>query len=224
NSELYNPDVANPDVANPNASKSAIANPDVANPDVANPDVANPDVANPDVANPDVANPNVMNPDVANPDVANPLISDASYPVTNDGNTTASYTVKLVGTGPDSSAHLQLILNKQYRTPVGINCVLSEENQNTLQANARKPVIKDPASVTHPETTNPDVPNTTIALAPGETALITLRGNVDVGTMEEIIQKVTPVVVAHAANTGSTTPVFSAPLTVITATLPDATP
>ncbi len=136
--ELYNPDVANPDVANPNESKSAITNPDVANPDVANPDVANPDVANPDVANPDVANVNVMNPDVANPDVANPLVSDASYPVTNTGNTTASYTVKLVGTTPDPSAHLQVILNKQYRTPVSANCILAEETQNTLQANALK--------------------------------------------------------------------------------------
>jgi len=220
--ELYNPDVANPDVANPNASKSAITNPDVANPDVANPDVANPDVANPDVANPDVANVNVMNPDVANPDVANPLVSDATYVATNTGNTSASYTVKLVGTAPDASAHLQLILNKRYRTPVSANCVLSEEAQNTLQANVLKPVIKDPSDLADPDVANPDVANPTLSLAPGETALITLRGNVDVGTMEEIIQKVTPVVVAHAANTGSTTPSFAAPLAIVTATLPDA--
>ena len=189
---------------------------------VANPDVANPDVANPDVANPDVANVNVMNPDVANPDVANPLISDASYPVSNTGNTTASYTVKLVGTAPDPSAHLQLILNKQYQTPVGANCILSEETQNTLQANALNPIIRDPSNLTDPDVANPDVANTTIALAPGETALITLRGNVDVATMQQIIQNVTPVVVAQAANTGSATPSFSAPLTIVTGSLPDA--
>jgi hypothetical protein len=221
--ELYNPDVANPDVANPNALKSAIPNPDVANPDVANPDVANPDVANPDVANPDVANVNPMNPDVANPDVANAVVSDATYIVSNLGNTAASYKVKLVGTAPPSSARLQLILNKRYVTPVSSNCVLAEEAQNTLQANILKPAIKDPSEPANPDVANPDVANATLSLQPGETALITLRGNVDTNTMEEIISQVTPVVVAHAANTGDATPQFAAPpLAIRTTSLPDA--
>src|SRR6267142_5022269 len=225
--EIYNPDVANPDVANPNELKSALANPDVANPDVANPDVANPDVANPDVANPDVANvnfmnPDVANPDVANPDVANPLVSDATYIMTNDGNTAASYTVKLVGTSPGGPVRLQLIINKRYLTPVNRDCNLVEEAQNTLQTNVRKPVIKDPAEAPNPDVANGSIDNATLSLLPGETALITLRGNVDVAAMKEIVSKVTPVAVAHAANTGTTEPAFSAPLTIRTTVLPDA--
>ncbi|MCA1829046.1 MAG: hypothetical protein LC689_19145, partial [Myxococcales bacterium] len=215
--EIYDPDVANPDVANPNEGKSAVPNPDVANPDVANPDVANPDVANPDVANPDVANVNVTNPDVANPDVANSTISDATYAITNDGNTSASYTVKLVGNAPPG-AKLQLIVNKSYRTPVAVQCNLKEETQNTLQSNVLHPNILDPASpdVANPDVANPDVANSTLSLQPGERALITLRGNVTLTTMQQIVTTVTPVVVAQAANTGSTKPtVATAPLTII---------
>jgi alpha-tubulin suppressor-like RCC1 family protein len=222
--ELYNPDVANPDVANPNENKSAIPNPDVANPDVANPDVANPDLATPDVANPDVANPdvanvNVMNPDVANPDVANPLVSDATYMTTNNGNTAAAYDIKLVGSGPGKTlnAPLQLIVNKSYRTPVGFNCYLREETQNTLQSNVREPVIFDPADIS-----TPDVANATLWLLPGETGMITLRGYVALEVMEQFVSHVTPVVVAQAANTGEERPRFSAPLTIITTALPDA--
>jgi hypothetical protein len=219
--EVYNPEVANPEVANPNEAKSAIANPEVANPEVANPEVANPEVANPEVANPEVANVNVMNPEVANPEVANNLVSDATYTASNVGNTSASYRIKLVGTAPDS-AKLQLIVNKSYATPVSVNCTLREETQNTLQTNVLKPVVSDPSDLGNPEVANPEVANATLSLQPGEKALITLRGNVDVPTMREIVSHITPVVVAHAANTGTTTPSFAVPpLTIITAAVPD---
>jgi putative Ig domain-containing protein len=183
--------------------------------------VANPDVANPDVANPDVANVNTMNPDVANPDVANALVSDATYTATNVGNTTASYRIQLVGSAP-ASARLQLIVNKSYLTPVSANCVLREETQNTLQTNILHPTISDGSDLGNPDVANPDVANATFSLQPGENALITLRGNVDVPTMKQIVAGVTPVIIAHAANTGTTTPVFSAPLTIRTTALPDA--
>ena len=110
NSELFNPDIANPDIANPDIANPDIANPDIANPDIANPDIANPDIANPDIANPDIANPDIANPDIANPDIANPdiangAISDATWKLTNKGNTTATYTVQFLLNGviPNSS-------------------------------------------------------------------------------------------------------------------------
>jgi len=142
--------------------------------------------------------------------------------MTNDGNTAASYTVKLVGTSPGGPVRLQLIINKRYLTPVNRNCNLVEEAQNTLQTNVRKPVIKDPAEAPNPDVANGSIDNATLSLLPGETALITLRGNVDVAAMKEIVSKVTPVAVAHAANTGTTEPAFSAPLTIRTTALPDA--
>ena len=74
----------------------------------------------------------------------------------------------------------------------------------------------------HLDVANGSIDNATLSLLPGETALITLRGNVDVAAMKEIVSKVTPVAVAHAANTGTTEPAFSAPLTIRTTSLPDA--
>jgi hypothetical protein len=221
--ELYNPDLANPDLANPNALKSALANPDLANPDLANPDLANPDLANPDLANTDLANVNKLNPDLANPDMANAVVSDASYILTNKGNTNASYRIRLVGSAP-TSAKLQLILAKRYLTPVAFNCLLVQETQNTVQASVPRPPIVDPASpdLANPDLANPDLANATLSLQPGETAQITIRGNVDLPTMMQIISGLAPVAIAQAANTGTTTPQISAPLFITTARLPDA--
>jgi uncharacterized protein YjbI with pentapeptide repeats len=219
--ELYNPDLANPDLANPNALKTALANPDLANPDLANPDLANPDLANPDLANPDLANVNILNPDLANPDMANAIVSDATYVLTNKGNTTASYRIRLVGTSP-ADAKLQLVLSKRYLTPVSYNCALVQEGQNTVHANVLNPPVTSPSDLTNPDLANPDLANATISLQPTETARVTVRGNVNLTRMAQIITGLAPVAVAHAANTGATTPQISAPLLITTAQLPDA--
>lgn len=222
--EVYNPDLANPDLANPDLANPDLANPDLANPDLANPDLANPDLANPDLANPDLANVGVTNPDLANPDLANPdlanfSVSDATYTLTNEGNTTASYKIKLVGTVP-GDVKLQLILSRRYLTPVAFQCKLAEEAQNTVDANVARPPVTDPSNpdLANPDLANPDLANATLSLAPGERARVTIRANVDLARMAQIIAGLTPVAVAHAANTGTTTPQVSLALT---ATLPD---
>jgi len=222
--ELYNPDLANPDLANPDLANPDLANPDLANPDLANPDLANPDLANPTVADPDLANVGVSNPDLANPDLANPdlanfSVSDASYTLANNGNTTASYKIRLVGTAP-SDVKLQLILSKRYLTPAAYNCVLTQEAQNTIQANVLRPPVTDPSNpdLANPDLKNPDLANATLSLGPGERARVTIRANVNLQRMLQIIAGLTPVATAHAANTGTTTPQISLALA---ASLPD---
>jgi len=50
---------------------------------------------------------------------------------------------------------------------VSINCVLGDENQNTLQANALHPLNSATRpNLADPDLSNPDVANTTLALAP----------------------------------------------------------
>ena len=224
--EVYNPDVSNPDVSNPNAPNPDVSNPDVSNPDVSNPDVSNPDVSNPDisnltVSNPDVSNSNVANPDVSNPDVSNPdvsnqSVSDATYVVTNAGNTSASYHVKLIGT-PPASAHLQLIVSTTYQTPISLNCHLVQQQQNSVVANIVNPVFEDASNLTDPDITDPNASNATFYLHPGQTALVTLRGTVDTATMQNVVTQVAPVLIPHAAQT------YAAPLFVTISALPDAT-
>jgi len=225
--EAYNPDLANPDLANPDLANPDLANPDLANPDLANPDLANPDLANPTVADPDLANVGVSNPDLANPDLANPdlanfSVSEASYTLTNQGNTTASYKIRLVGASP-SDVKLQLILSKRYLTPGAHKCVLIQEAQNTIQANVPRPPVTDPSNpdLANPDLANPDLANATLSLAPGERARVTIRANVNLARMRQIIAGLTPVAVAHAANTGTTTPPVSAALFIPTSRLRD---
>jgi hypothetical protein len=224
NAEVHNPDIANPDIANPDISNPDIANPDIANPDianpdianvqVANPDIANPDIANPDIANPDIANPDIANPDIANPDIANQSLTDTTWTITNDGNTTSAFTIKLLLTDPNftldpSLVVVQLVLRKVYTTPVAINCELALHGHNVLLANIVHPqftTVADLANpdIANPDIANPDIANATLWLAPGEEAKITLR-TLDKNIHDDYTfvpaEQVIPVAVAQAVNT-----------------------
>ena len=204
NPDISNPDISNPDISNPDISNPDISNPDISNVQVANPDISNPDISNPDISNPDISNPDISNPDISNPDISNQSLTDTTWTITNDGNTTSAYSVKLLLNGaqptPDQVA-LQLILRKVYTTPVAINCTLALHAHNVLLANIVNPVFSDPAEVNNPDISNPDISNATLWLAPGETAKITLRvmdKNTGDGVTFDAATAVTPAVVSQA--------------------------
>ena len=243
NTELFNPDIANPDIANPDIANPDIANPDIANPDIANPDIANPDIANPDIANPDIANPDIANPDIANPDIANPdiangAISDATWKLTNKGNTTATYTVQfLIDRVIPSSIKSQLIINKTYSTPVANGCSLTTQPQTAVVANIVNPTLLNQKTlgrvrsvilaharahnglrVAQPrdsvsDITDDGLDNATVSVGPGETLNITLRFyNPDKNTPLPFDpgKDITVITISHATNTGGTQPPIAA--------------
>ena len=230
NAEVHNPDIANastrnPDIANPDIANPDIANPDIANVTILNPDIANPDIANPDIANPDIANPDIANPDIANPDIANGSLSDTTWFMKNTGNTAASFTVKLgLNVQLPAGFKSQLIAHKVYTTPVVQGCDVKTQPQTVLLANIPNPVFVDGGianpDIANPDIANPDIANLTIALAPGDTARITLRvldPNRNDTVTFNAAQAVTPAVVAQAVNTveaqqGMTQPTVAAPL------------
>jgi pentapeptide MXKDX repeat protein len=181
NAEVYTPDLMNPDLMNPD-----LMNPDLMNPDLMNPDLMNPDLMNPDLMNPDLMNkgevsvselnPDLMNPDLMNPDLMNGALSDTVWTLTNDGNTTAAYDVRLVLRKPvPPGFNTQLLLYKTYLTPVARKCKLTEETQNVLLANIPSPRYDLPGDslVSDPADGSPKHP--TLWLAPGESAKVTLR-------------------------------------------------
>jgi hypothetical protein len=240
NAEVYNPDIANPDIANPDIANPDIANPDIANPDIANPDIANPDIANvqvynPDIANPDIANPDIANPDIANPDIANPDIAngslgeytDGTWTITNQGNTTAGYDVKLLSDPLPPGFQAQLLIHRGHSTPLAVGCDLAVQRQTILVANIPNPIFLDPLSpdFANSDATNPDLTNATFSVGPGtDWVQVTLRlfdaipG--DAVTGRDVLNGVTPVIVAQGVNTieaarGSRTP----PVAVPTSTL-----
>src|SRR4051812_40396997 len=208
NAEVVTPDIANPDIANPDIANPDIANPDIANPDIANVSVVNPDIANPDIANPDIANPDIANPDIANPDIANGGLADVVWTATNTGNTAAAYSTRLFLTSSDVPAgtKLQLIVNKQYKTPVALDCELKTMTQNQVVVNVTQPRI-EPVSAAG--SSDPNDPNgVTFFLAPGETAQIVLRVFVPVrdvavarAAARAVLRAVVPAVQAQAVST-----------------------
>jgi hypothetical protein len=236
NAEAYNPDITNPDITNPDITNPDITNPDITNPDITNPDITNPDITNPDITNPDITNPDITNPDITNPDITNPditngALTDYTWGVSNQGTTSASYTVKLLLNGAiPPGIKVQLVLHRVYKTPIVVDCELGEQSQNVLLANIVNPrFVTSAAGLTNPDITNPDITNATLALAPGESARITLRvidPDRNDGITFNAAANVSPVVVAQAVNTvdvaqGSTTPPFTTPaLVVLAATLP----
>ena len=209
NAEVSNPDISNPDISNPDISNPDISNPDISNPDISNVQVANPDISNPDISNPDISNPDISNPDISNPDISNSTpgddaMRDTTWTVTNDGNTTTSFSVKLLLNGLQPSPNqiaLQLILHKVYFNQVAVACVLKNQPHNQLLANITNPVFANPQTLTNPDVQNSSASNATLWLAPGESAKITLRVrdlNVADAVTFEAAQLVTPVVVPQA--------------------------
>ena len=228
--ETHNPAIANPAIANPAIANPAIANPAIANPAIANPAIANPAIANPAVvaalnpaiANPAIANPAIANPAIANPAIANQSVTDATYPVTNAGNTTTSYAVKLFQKAPlPAGVNLQLILTKQSLVPVAQGCDLKQQIQNIVVASIPNPVFTPAGSLGDPDLPDPSVTNATIALNPGETGQLIIRANVsDPAVMQNLLSNtLVPVAVAHPANTGVAIP--SATLAILSSTLAD---
>jgi len=263
NSTLTNPNPSNPNPSNPNPSNPNPSNPNPSNPNPSNPNPSNPNPSNPDLAslisNPNPSNPNpsnttpatsgVVNSGLANPNPSNPNpsnpnpsntnlsdqpVSDATYTVTNTGDTSASYHVALAGQDPGHS--LQMIISKAYETPtVSSNadgtpgCALVTQTQIIVQSNIINPVVNpnpSNASLSDPGITDPSDSNVTFQLRPREQAFITLRGfdvSNDPTQWLSLLNGTTPIVISQAANTDTNTHTVSVPggVFILTSVLPD---
>jgi hypothetical protein len=235
NKDITNPNITNTSYLNPNITNTSTPNMDVTNVSATNPNITNPNITNPNITNPNITNPNITNPNITNPDITNGSIQDVTYPITNNGNTTASYTVKTAtnSTVPGGIV-LQLLINKLYQTPVAVNCQLGVQTHWVTVANITNPKL---FTVADPNITNPDITNSTpnegsVTLAPGETAYITVRvvNPTPALTPFNPITAITPVTVPQAVNTTTvlsnpgnpnlTAPPVFPPITVLTVALP----
>ena len=239
NPSIQNPSiqnaVLNPSIQNPSIQNPSIQNPSLQNDAVANPSIVNPSIQNPSIQNPSIQNPSLQNPSIQNADVVSGDVEDTTWVISNDGNTAASFAIKLVLNRPVPTGFgSQLILHKTYSTPAAQDCTLAEQPHTILLANIPNPTfatVQDP-SIQNPSIQNPSIQNPTISLAPGESADVTLRitdPNRFDGTVFNAAAAVTPAVVAHSVNTtdaaqGITQPPVAMPLTITTAALASATP
>ena len=223
--EVYTPDIGTPDIGTPDIGTPDIGTPDIGTPDIGTPDIGTPDIGTPDIGTPTYATPDIGTPDIGTPDIGTNSVSDTTWPVTNDGNTTASYSTKLLKTGdiPDG-VKLQLILHQSYRTPVDHNCVLSTETHQILLNNvSNPPVLTSTNGIGAPDIGSPSV--ATVSIPPGESVNLTVRV-VDPNHLHRHIPAtsfLTPVIIAHAVgtadlNSGNLQPAISL---VITTPIPD---
>src|SRR5579872_1394993 len=245
--EFYNPAILNPAILNPAILNPAILNPAILNPAILNPAILNPAILNPAILNPNfvvalnpailnpaILNPAILNNAVANPAILNPAIlntpvSDANYTITNEGNTSATYQLQLFQSGAlPASAVFQIILTKTYLTP-GVSptdgCTYGGQVNNEVIASIDNPAfVTNPAQLGNPAILNSAINNPTFSMAPGDTVQITLRANLTVPELANVVlPNLTPVVAAQAVNTvdvakGITTPPIS--LLISTTSLP----
>ena len=153
NPSLQNPSIQNPHLQNPSLQNPSLQNPTLQNDAVANPSIVNAGVSNPSLQNPSLQNPSLQNPSIQNVDLTNAGFSDTNWVLTNEGNTTASYTVNLLlNEPPPAGFATQLILHKTFKTPAADGCTLKEQAHTILLAN-----IPNPQFVTDP--TNPSLQN-----------------------------------------------------------------
>jgi putative Ig domain-containing protein/galactose oxidase-like protein/Kelch motif protein len=231
--EFYNPGVASPGVASPGVASPGIASPGIANPGVASPGVASPAVIvalNPGVASPGVANPGVASPGIASPGLANEAVTDATYAITNEGNTSASYTVQFFQSGtPPAGAKFQVILSKLSFTPQAVGCQLQQVATNVIIANVTNPVfVTDPNQLGSPGVASLGIQTPTLNLAPGDSGQITIRSNLSLSAAEDFFVRhpaLSPAVASQGVNTvdvkaGNLTPPISLIITTTSASLP----
>jgi hypothetical protein len=227
NANISNPNV-NANISNANISNANISNPsinaNISNANISNPDIASANISNANISNSTISNANISNANISNANISNAPVSDATYTITNAGNTTGSYAVKLAGNAP-SNANLQLILSKAYQTPTNLNCQLALQTQIVPVVNVNSPLVQgfSTASLGDPAITDPTIPNATVTLAPGESALVTIRGNLDPVAMQNVPTLLAPVVTAHATNTNSDNRKFVIALFIPSPTLPAGT-
>ena len=99
-------------------------------------------------------------------------VTDVSWSVENQGDATAAYSFDLLGETP--SVPYQLLIYRVNTTPTSEGCNLSEEEHHELLLSIEDP---EPLSPTrrHESLQNPTRRHNTFFLAPGETAICTLR-------------------------------------------------
>jgi hypothetical protein len=183
--EVHNPNVKGKSITN--ASAEYLINPNVKGPNVKGFDVVNSDAANPNVKG-EALNPNVKGSNIAAPNVKGTSISEITWEVTNEGNTTTPYTFDTFVTynapdpddvPPEEAVQFQLLIYKVYLTPAANGCALGTEEHHELIANIPSPNVKGPnvkgtplntLNVVPPE----DAKEATFWLNPGEKALVKL--------------------------------------------------
>jgi hypothetical protein len=215
---ISNLNISNIDPAILNISNLNISNLNISNLNISNPDAAALNISNLNISNSAAANLNISNLNISNLNISNAPLTDATYAISNTGNTSHSYRVAVFGNNPNN-VPVQVILTKNTTTPTSVSCTLQNIPQSVVVSNVDGATIAPTlGAATTPNITDSASTNTTVALAPGEVAFVTLRAPVTPDQMTTLVQGLTPVVTSHGINTNGSVPDFAVLLFVQTGT------
>jgi len=216
NQNITNADPAIQNITNQNITNQNITNQNITNVSPAVQNITNQNITNQNITNTTAANQNITNQNISNQNITNTPFTDATYAVTNTGNTAHSYRIALLG--PNTNAPpLQLIVTKNSTTPTAAGCDLQSVPQSLALARAdTAPVTTSLSSASNPNIPDGAETNATVAIAPGETVFVTLRGQLTKDQMAALVQQLTPVVTAHGTNTNGVNPDFALLLSIQT--------
>ncbi len=177
---VRNPDIGSPDIGSPDIGSPDIGSPDIGSPDIGSPDIGSPDIGSPDIGSPDIGSPDIGSPDIGSADIATASLQDATWKVTNNGNTSGTFSFKVAANNPPAGAKFQLIVRQVYTTPTAKGCTLVQQTHNVIVANisgTAAQIFSTLAELTNTSVnlTNPELKNLTFSLDPGQTARVTLR-------------------------------------------------
>ena len=177
NANLSNANLSNANLSNANLSNANLSNADpsaftleaahLSNANLSNANLSNANLSNTTLSTANLSNANLSNANLSNANLSNAALADIDYTVTNTGNTSQGFDVRLLTTTTGSFAPVQLIVSRPYGKPIANGCELQEQPDNQLVVNAG---TVDPL-------TNPgaQAPLASFAIAPGETVRVTLR-------------------------------------------------
>ena len=161
----------------------------LSNANLSNANLSNANLSNANLSNANLSNANLSNANLSNANLSNASVTDIDYRVTNTGNTTQAFDVRLLATAATNP--VQLIVSRTYTKPVANGCELQEQPDNKLVVNAG---IVDPAN---PASVASQNPLATFPLAPGETIQVTLRSFSTIAEARTLATTVAPVVTAQ---------------------------
>ncbi len=194
NANLSNANLSNANLSNANLSNATTAVAHLSNANLSNANLSNANLSNANLSNANLSNANLSNANLSNANLSNASVTDIDYTVTNTGNTTQAFDVRLLATTAVNP--VQLIVSRTYTKPVANGCVLAEQPDNQLVVNAGIVDPADPASV------GEQSPLATFPLAPGETIQVTLRSFSTLSEARTLATNVAPVVTPQG-NPGS---------------------
>lgn len=223
-----------PRAQNPRAQNSGYINPRAQNPRAQNPRAQNPRAQNPRAQNENIVNNEMLNPRAQNPRAQNTALTDMTWTITNDGNTTSAYSFNIASDSPDDinaafdaeyeqSLIAQVLVYKTHMVPIDKECVLFQTHADALIVNFTNPRAQNPRVQNGSETSsnittlgmssteqNDIVEPITFYLAPGEEAEVILRvydPNTEEGnSFDDYINDIGGETEAEAADTNETEP------------------